>query len=87
MRSVKHVPSERTVFFELVSIADKPDIRMSIRYMKLLDRRSSLYMVSSIRVEEPTVLISAMAEKDIESIGKKITQNIYNLHTEGDKHV
>lgn len=82
VKSIEHRPKTRIVLFEFVSIDDKPDIHMDMKYIKLADGGDNVYMISSVRCMNGVMMLSGVAEKELEKFGKKVTQDLHNFYRE-----
>ncbi len=75
VKRIEHRPKAHVVFFKFVSIDDKPDIRMDVKYMHLAEKGGNIYMISGVRCMNGVVMVSGVAEKEWEKFGERMTQD------------
>lgn len=82
VKEISHYPKNHLVSFEFVSMNDKPDINMRIRYMKLAAVEDNIYMIGSVECANSSVMVTAVAEKALEKFGEITTRNLYSFYKE-----
>jgi len=82
VESIRHYPKNHLVLFKLVSMEDNPDIHMRVRYMKVITSEDNIYMIGNVECMDKSIMISGVAQKELEKFGKIMTQKLYNFYKE-----